>query len=357
MYRASRIADLCIHLTTSLREAMTVIDRNALGIALIVDGDRHLLATLTDGDVRRALLSGAQLDQPVEQMLGPGFRKLPSPITATVRIEPRTALNMMRAHGIRHLPLLDENQRVADLIVLDDLISEVDPSVTAVIMAGGYGRRLRPLTEKTPKPMLPVGNRPLLEHVVGQLREAGIRRILLTTHYRPDVIVEHFGNGERFGVQLEYVVEDRPLGTAGSLAFAQSDEPLLVMNGDILTNINFRAMLNFHREHGADLTVAVRIHEYQVPYGVVAMEEARVRALTEKPTYRFFINAGIYLLQPDLRRYIPGNAPYDMTDLIEQALLDGRKVVGFPVHEYWVDIGQLRDYERAQMDFVEGRIR
>jgi NDP-sugar pyrophosphorylase family protein len=206
--------------------------------------------------------------------------------------------------------------------------------------------------------MLPVGDRPLLEVTIARLRSAGISRVNVTTHFMPEKIIEHFGDGSAFGVELNYVSETTPLGTAGALALmAAPQEPLLVINGDILTNIDFRSMLAFHREHQADLTVAVRRYEFQVPYGVLECEGPFVQRLSEKPAYSFFVNAGIYLLEPTAHAFVRRDQRFDMTDLIEVLIANQRTVVGFPLVEYWLDIGQHADYEQAQLDVASGRFR
>ena len=223
-------------------------------------------------------------------------------------------------------------------------------------MAGGYGSRLRPLTEDLPKPMLPVGNKPLLELIVEQLKQAGIRQVNVATHYKSEVIAEHFKNGEAFGVDIRYVKEDQPLGTAGALSLIEEvDEPLLVMNGDILTRVDFRALLSFHREHKADLTVCVRQYEFRVPYGVIDTDGVLVKGISEKPMVRQFINAGIYLLNPQVRRLIPNGRPYDIPDLIERLLKENGTVVCFPIREYWLDIGKVDQYDQAKADIAAGR--
>jgi NDP-sugar pyrophosphorylase family protein len=196
-----------------------------------------------------------------------------------------------------------------------------------------------------------------MEVIIEQLRQSGIGRVNITTHYLPDKITEYFGNGENFGVELNYVSEDRPLGTAGSLGLIDwPQETLLVINGDILTKVNFRAMLNYHHEHGADITVGVRKYDLQVPYGVVECEDQRVSRLREKPSLSFFVNAGIYMLEPRVNQHIPNGEHYDMTDLIDRLIQKGRPVVSFPIVEYWLDIGEPSDYARAQEDVKNGGI-
>lgn len=344
---------------SSIREVVTCIDRSAKGIALITDKDGRLLATVTDGDVRRALLDGRSLDTPVHDLLSSKIT-LPhsQPITAPQDTEPETLLRLMRDFGIRHVPLLDEDGNVVELVTLEELLPDQMPLIQAVIMAGGQGTRLRPLTEDIPKPMLTVGERPLMELIVEHLRESGVRRVCITTHYKPETIMEHFGNGDKFGIEMSYVNEDKPLGTAGALGLMpEANEPILVINGDILTQVNFRAMFAYHQEHRAEMTVAVSQYGLQVPYGVVECEGSKICQLREKPSLSFFVNAGIYLLEPSVYQYIPKGQPFNMTELIHCLLAAGRPLVSFPIREYWLDIGQHDDYAQARNDVAEGKLK
>ena len=349
-----------------VRAVIQVLNETSHGIALVVDGVGRLVETVTDGDVRRAVLGGTPLDAPTAHLLeikarhfGPDAR---GPVTAPAGTD-RAALGaLMTERGVRQIPLVDADGRATGLVTAADLLGDVasgasDP-LRAVVMAGGFGTRLRPLTADIPKPMLPVGDRPLLERTLERLRDADIHRVNISTHYLPEKITEHFGDGEGMGLDLQYMSEDEPLGTAGALSLMDPpEEPTIVMNGDILTDINFRAMLDFHREHSADLTVAVRQYDIQVPYGVLECDGAEVRRLEEKPTSSFLVNAGIYLLDPSVHRRIPRGRRYDMTDLIDDLLADGCRVVSFPIVEYWLDIGQHADYDRAQSDLERGVLR
>jgi NDP-sugar pyrophosphorylase family protein len=252
---------------------------------------------------------------------------------------------------------VDEENHVVEFLLRKDLVPDVRLDLSAVIMAGGYGKRLLPLTERVPKPMLPVGDRPLLELTLEQLRRSGIRDVSLTTHYLPESIVNHFGDGEGFGVSLNYLKEDHPMGTAGGLKqMKRPDSTFLVINGDILTGVPFQEMLVYHRKHEAVLTVGVRKYDMQVPFGVVECEDVRVTKLQEKPSLSFFINAGTYLLEPSACDHIPEGQPFDMTDLMQKLIEAGRRVVGFPIMEYWLDVGRHEDYQKAQMDVLKGRI-
>ena len=337
----------------TVRAAMECIDRNRRGIALVVDEDERLLGTVTDGDVRRAMLADIALDATVEVLLE-RQRALdegrPMPLTAPTGTSPAELVALMQRYGVRQIPLVGGDGRVEELAELSDLVEVDGPPLRAVVMAGGFGRRLGELTHETPKPMLPVGDRPLLERIIEQLRDAGIDHVNLTTHYRADAIARHFGDGTEYGVRIEYVPEERPLGTAGALGLIESDAPILVMNGDILTRIDFGAMHRFHEEHRADMTVAVRPYEARVPYGLVELEEELVAGIAEKPLVRGFVNAGIYLVRPEVCRLVAPGEPLDMPQLIERLVEDGRRVVGFPLREYWLDIGRLADYEQALVD-------
>ena len=349
-----QFSELCITTKASIRDAMQCIDRSgAISLALLVDEEGRLMSVLTDGDIRRGILHRLDLGAPVVDLL-PIKALMPNAkaVTAPVGTDHATLLKTMQEKGVRQIPLIDANDKVVDIVLLRDLLPEVASGVQAVVMAGGFGTRLSPLTETMPKPMLPVGGRPLLERIVQQLQHAGIQRVNITTHYKPEKIVEHFGTGSAFGVDIQYVNEDRPLGTGGALRLLPLPEtPTLVVNGDVVTAIDYRQMLDYHREHSADMTVAVNLHTIQVAYGVVESEGAHITAVKEKPQLQLFVNAGIYLLEPCVYECIPKREHFNMTDVVEELLAAKRTVVSFPIREYWMDIGQHNDYEQAQKDF------
>ena len=352
------LTTLCVGPDSSIHQALAQMDVSRIGIVLVVGQDGQLLGTITDGDVRRAILANISFDEPVDQLLasktGPTFSH---PITAPVDADRATILRTLQEHNILHLPLVDLSQRVVAVATLDEFVPAHSLPVQAVIMAGGAGSRMLPLTEALPKPMLPVGDRPLLEVIIEQLRAAGIKRVNLATHYKAEIITQHFGDGRDFGLEIGYVEEVHPLGTAGALSQVDtSEDPILVINGDILTGVDHRAMLEFHREHQASLTVAVRRYEFRIPYGVVDIDGFMIKGLSEKPVVNHFINAGIYLLNPNICRYVPADRPYDMPELIEQLIADGQRVVSFPVREYWLDIGQVEDYQKALADLENGEV-
>ncbi len=338
---------------STVRDAMRCIDEGQSGIALVVGDGGRLIGTVTDGDVRRAMLADIPLDDCVtvllERQAALGEDR-PMPLTALAGTPAPELIVLMRRYEVRQIPIIDDEGRPSDVVLLHELIGGEGAPLRAVVMAGGAGTRLGELTATTPKPMLPVGDRPLLERIIEQLRAAGIRHVNLTTHYHAEVIADHFGDGSQHGVEIEYVSEERPLGTAGALGLVAGSEPILVMNGDILTRIDFRAMHQFHEEQRADMTVAVRPYEARVPYGIVELEGSRISAVTEKPVVRGFVNAGIYLITADVRGFVGRGEQLDMPQLIDRLLEAGRTVVGFPLREYWLDIGRPNDYAQALKD-------
>lgn len=340
-----RLREAIVSPLTPLSDALQSLDRNGMGVLLIADAGRRLVGLITDGDVRRHVLANGSLAIACDAIA------TRSPRVARPGMTAAELLDLMgRTHdeAVDHLPVVTADGIVVGLVLRRDIVAP-DEGVTAVIMAGGFGTRLRPLTNDVPKPLLPVGDRPLMERTIERLRRSGIRRVNVATHYLSDKITDHFGDGREFGVEMHYVTEDRPLGTAGALRLMESPKgPMLVVNGDILTGVNFQDMLAYHRQSGAVATVGVRKYDVEVPYGVVDCMGATVAALREKPVQQFMVNAGMYLLEPAAISYIPDGERFDMTDLIQRLLAEGRKVVAFPIVEYWLDIGKPADYERAQ---------
>lgn len=340
---------------STLRDVVRSIDRYEKGITLLVDEQRHLLRTITDGDVRRALLDRVSLTDTITAAIEqhPGFGAT-RPVTAPLGATRSELLRLMRERALSQIPLLEESGCVAGLVTLADLIPSETSAMEAVIMAGGRGSRLAPLTAETPKPMLQVGDRPLLEHTLDQLRQAGIEQVRITTHFLGDRIRDYFGDGSKHGLNIDYLDETKPLGTGGALRLVDAKAPMLVINGDVLTRVDFRAMLEFHTQHAAALTLAVRKFDMQVPYGVVNSEGPSVLEISEKPVHEFFVNAGIYLLEPMVLEHLPSDGHFHMTDLIANLLKKELPVVSFPIHEYWLDIGQPKTYEQANRDAAAG---
>lgn len=332
--------------TATIRSAIERLDSSRCQIVLVVE-DGKLIGTITDGDVRRALLRRIPLDENVLAVMNADPRTVP---TGTSRA---AIMVLMHEYKVRQMPTIDRDGRVVDLFLLDDFVVPSGQDAWVVIMAGGLGSRLRPLTEETPKPMLKVGGKPLIHTIVDALVAQGFRRIFLSVKYLAEQIEAYFGDGERFGARIEYLSENEPRGTAGALSLLPEKPrvPLLVMNADLLTAVHFGQLLDFHRDLGLAATMCVQEYSIQVPYGVVGCDSNRVIRLTEKPRHTFFINAGIYVLSPDSLDMIPPDGRYDMTTLLSHLIADGHGVAAFPLREYWLDIGHPEDLERARTEY------
>jgi dTDP-glucose pyrophosphorylase len=347
---ASTPQNLCVPPDTTIRATLEAITKNGRQVALVTDPDDRLLGIVTDGDVRKALLRGAALEAPVGEYMNE------SPITGGARLGRAEAGELMRARGIRHLPLVDDAGRLVDVIFLQDLLARDPLPAAAVIMAGGMGTRLRPLTDETPKPLLRVGGRPLVEILIERLARWGVQDVLVAVHHKADMIRAQLGDGVRFGVRLAYVDEPERLGTIGALSLLKPrpESAFFVINGDILTMCDFRAMWEFHRAERAHVTVGVSLHQVDIPYGEFTLQGARITRLEEKPRKEFPINAGIYLLEPSVIDLIPIGQYCDATDLIRACLDRGLPVSAHLIREYWLDVGRMDDLRRAERDIAEG---
>jgi dTDP-glucose pyrophosphorylase len=331
----------------TLREAISRIDQAGFQLAIVLHPDGRLAGVLSDGDVRRAILRGCDLATPTAQVMNP------HPTTAPAQSASEEILALMRRKVLRQVPLLDAAGRVVGIATLDELAGAVERSNWVVLMAGGLGSRLRPLTESCPKPMLPVGGKPILESILESFADQGFRNFFLSVNYLADSIRDHFGDGSPWGVRITYLSERKRLGTAGALSLLpdRPSDPLIVMNGDLLTRVRFDGLLHFHHEHGAAATMAVREYDFQVPYGVVRLDGSHVTAIDEKPVQRFFVNAGIYALSPAALEHVPADDFFDMPSLFQRVLATGGKVAAYPVREYWMDVGRLDEFERAQQEW------
>lgn len=333
----------------TILEALDVIDRAALRVAFVVDAERVLLGTLTDGDVRRALLRAVKLDARVSSIMND------QPIIAEPFETPATIRALMVSRGIQHVPLVDDRRRLIDVVVLEDLLEQPHTDHKVVLMVGGLGLRLRPLTETTPKPMLEVGGKPVLQITIERLTAQGFNNFTLCVNYLASRIEDHFGDGRDFGASIDYVRETDPLGTAGALRLLSTppSRPFIVMNGDVLTTLNFRELLSFQTEHNAVATMAVRPYEMQVPFGVVTNDGPRVVSFAEKPIQSFFVNAGIYALDPSVLAALPESGPCDMPTLFQRVSDSGGTTVVFPLREYWLDVGRHDDIALANRDYLD----
>jgi len=325
------------------REALMVIDRGAAQIALVVDDQQLMLGTLTDGDIRRGLLDGETLEAPAERLMNRQFRYV---LSGEDHAE---VLEMMRREVLHQIPVLDAHGRVVELLLLQELLTPAQLPNAVVIMAGGKGTRLRPHTEHCPKPMLLVDGKPMLEILLEQCIASGFRQFYLSVNYLKEQIIDHFQNGKRWGVSIDYLVEDEPLGTAGSLQLLPGSErePFLVMNGDVLTRLNTSKLLRFHVENEAAATLCVREHITTVPFGVVQTQGVELAGFEEKPSYRQLVNAGVYLIDPKLLPLLPPHQATDMPTLLQIAQQEGHRVAVCPIHEYWIDVGRPETLEEA----------
>ena len=332
---------------TPIREAIRVIDQGQIGLAVVCDASRRLLGIVTDVDLRKGILRGVDLKEPVETIM------CVDPTLATSETSRDELVALMHRSGLRQIPIVDVEGRLLGVEILKDLVKGHTRDTEVVIMAGGRGSRLRPLTDALPKPMLPVGGRPLLETLIGRLRQAGLVRLRIALSYKGDMIREHFGGGERWGVKIEYIDEAEQRGTAGALGLLDPapTQPFLVINADLLTNLNFEHLLDYHPSHAYSITMCVKEFLLQVPFGVVELDGERAVGIEEKPQASFHVNAGIYVLNPGVLEVIEAGAFLDMPDLIKRAIAAGHRVGCFPVRELWVDIGSEDDYRRAAGEF------
>ncbi|MEI7967449.1 MAG: nucleotidyltransferase family protein [Betaproteobacteria bacterium] len=341
--------DVLVWPDASLRDALAVIDRTGSHIALVVDSERHLLGTLSDGDIRRALLRGVALDSRVVKAMHC------NPTCASVSEDRAAILANMRRHGLHQMPVLDEQRHVVGLELVGDFFDSPRRSNWVVIMAGGLGTRLGDLTRDVPKPMLRVGPRPVLETLVRLIAEQGFERIYLAVNYRAELIEAHFGDGSGLGIDIRYLREQERLGTAGPLSLLPDlpTHPLLVTNADLVTKEDYGRMVDHHVSSQAQATMGVRPFEMQVPFGVVREREGFIESVEEKPVHRFMVSAGIYVLSPECLAHVPHGHPYDMPALFEALIASGHRVRSHQVSSYWLDIGSLPDLDRANADFSE----
>ncbi|NTV49357.1 MAG: CBS domain-containing protein [Geobacteraceae bacterium] len=345
----NRWKDVLISPTTSIIDTIKIIDATALQIALVVDDNNRLLGTLTDGDVRRAILNETSLTDQVQTVMNREFTSVS--ITETRD----NILALMKGKQFHQIPVLDENRCIVGLELLDEILSIKKRDNLVVLMAGGLGTRLGHLTKECPKPLLKVGNKVVLETIINNCKEYGLYRFALSINYKAEMIQDYCGDGKRWGVEISYVHENKRLGTAGALGLLQTttDLPVLVMNADVLTKVNFQHLLDFHEDHQSVATMCVREYDFQVPYGVVKIDKQRLLGIEEKPVHRFFVSAGIYLLNPEILSIVPKDEYFDMPSLFEKVLEQNMATTVFPIREYWLDIGKIDDFERANGEYDE----
>lgn len=335
---------------TTLQETIQVIDAGALQIALVVDDQEKLIGVVTDGDIRRALIKGLPLTQAVCEVMNA------RPKVAFQHDSRQKIVGLMLSHRLFHLPILGKDGKVLGLETLQDLYQQTEYANPVFLMAGGFGRRLRPFTDSCPKPLLEVGGKPILETIIENFVSSGFKQFYIAVHYLSEKIKNHFGDGQRWGAHIHYIDEHEPLGTAGALGLLPDDLPdlpVIVMNGDILAQIDFPKLLEYHNAQQSVATLCVRQYEYQIPYGVVSLEEQRITGIVEKPVHSCFSNAGVYVLNHGLVQTLSGQQRIDMPELLNQQINAGQQVAMFPVNEYWLDIGREADFLRAQNEFTK----
>jgi dTDP-glucose pyrophosphorylase len=335
--------------STPIMEAIRIIDVSALQIALVVDENRRLLGVVTDGDVRRAILNGVPLDNPVHLIMYRDFT------TVNNLVSREEIIALMKKSDLKQMPIVDENGVVVDLKVIIDLIDEPKKDNWVVIMAGGVGARLKPLTDDRPKPLLEVGGKPILETILENFVSFGFKTFFVSVNYKSEMIEDFCGDGCKWGVEIQYLREKKKMGTVGALSLlpAKPQKPLIIINADVLTNVNFQQLLDFHKAHKAAATMCVQDYHFEVPYGVIKINQHCIMGLDEKPVQRFFVNAGIYVLEPTVLDIIPTQESFDMTELFTRLIDQGFETVAFPIREYWMDIGRVEDYKKANGDYSD----
>lgn len=332
---------------STLLDALRVIDEGGLQFALVVD-EGKLAGMVTDGDVRRALVRGLDTSVGISEAMNRNA------VTGTMAEGPAGWRLKLRRHQIRHLPIVDEGG-LLQRVVTDQSGYEVRDN-WVVIMAGGLGTRLRPITENIPKPMIEVGGRPILETIVDTLAHYGFRKLFLSVNYRAEMIEAHFRDGADFGLEIRYLHEATRLGTAGALAMLPKgvDAPILVMNGDILTGLDLGAFIDAHVEQSASVTVGAREYITQVPYGVMDLDGDRLLGIREKPSIRSVVSAGVYVLSPEVLPMVPEGLFFDMPTLVSRSIEGGQRVRAHVIQEYWIDVGRMDDLERARSELGKG---
>lgn len=339
-----RQAILPVHST--IEQVIRNLDLVAIKIVLVVNEREELVGTVSDGDIRRGLLKGLDLNSQIASIIHRNALVVPPEMGREM------VKQLMVANKIQQIPVVDEQQRVIGLHLWDEITTPPSRSNLMVIMAGGVGTRLRPHTDTCPKPLIPVAGKPMLEHIIERAKLEGFSHFVLAIHYLGHMIEGHFGNGERLGVQIDYLREDAPLGTAGALSLFNPlpDVPFVVTNGDVITDIRYGELLDFHTRQAASATMAVRVYELQHPFGVVQMQGVEIVGFEEKPIARSYINAGVYVLDPTALGVLSANAYCDMPMLFERLRVDEKRTVAYPMHEPWLDVGRPDDLAAAQLN-------
>jgi dTDP-glucose pyrophosphorylase len=333
-------------LNSTINEAIKNLDHSAIKIILIVDEFGRLKGTLSDGDIRRGLLKGLNLDSPIINLINT------HPLVVPPIVSRDLVVHLMTANKIQQIPVIDEVGNVVGLHLWDEISAPIARENLMIIMAGGMGTRLRPYTDNCPKPLLPIAGKPMLEHIIDRAKLDGFSNFLLAIHYLGHMIEEYFGDGSRLGVSINYLREEMPLGTAGALGLINHHPkmPFIVTNGDVITDIRYGELLDFHERHSAFGTMAVRVHEWQHPFGVVQMDGIEIIGFEEKPVALSHINAGVYALDPFVLTLLEPRVQCDMPTLFERLQADSKRTVAYPMHEPWLDVGRPADLQAANIE-------
>ena len=333
---------------SSIECAISCLDTAGMQILIVVSKKRELIGTITDGDIRRGLLRGLELKNSIEPLVNKDAFVVP------MSMDKEVILKIMSANSIRQIPIVNENRQVVGLHTWDTLTVKAGLSNPMVIMAGGIGSRLKPYTETCPKPLLPIYGKPIMEHILIRAISEGFSKFYVSVNYLAHMIEDYFGDGRKWGIEIEYIHENKPLGTAGALSYLETkiDTPFVVTNGDVLTHMRYSEFLEFHKNHYAEATMAVRTHEWQNPFGVVTVQGLDVVGLEEKPIDKSHINAGVYVLAPGIFRYLKLGKPCDMPDLFDNIRKSGNRTLAYPMHEPWLDVGRPDDFKLAE-NYVE----
>lgn len=327
----------------TIQQAIRNLNESSMKIVVVVNARGELEGTISDGDIRRGLLKGLDFNSPIDSIIHRNALVVPPALGR------ETVMQLMRVNKIQQIPVVDERQQVVGLHLWDEIASPPVRSNLMVIMAGGKGIRLRPFTENCPKPLVLVAGKPMLEHIIERGKLEGFRHFVLAIHYLGHMIEDYFGNGDRLGVRIDYLREQSPLGTAGALGLLKPrpDAPFVVTNGDVLTDIRYGELLDFHMRHNASATMAVRLHEWQHPFGVVQTKGVEIVGFEEKPIARTHINAGVYVLEPDALSVLEEGGACDMPTLFERLQAKMKRTVAYPMHEPWLDVGRPDDLSLA----------
>ena len=339
-----------IQAESTVEDAIKLLNVNSLRIALVVDSRDKLLGTLSDGDIRRGILKGLSLGNSINTIVNR------DPIVVFSRNSTQEAIRLMMKHKIQQIPILNRDRQVVGIHLWDEINRINDLPNIMVIMAGGKGERLLPQTERCPKPMLLVGGKPILERIILRAKKSGISKFIIAIHYLGDVIEDYFGDGADFGVEIKYLRENSPLGTAGALSLIEETPryPILITNGDVLTDINYADVVDFHVTNNASATMAVRSYEIQNPFGVVETDGLEITSYIEKPVTYSLINAGIYVLEPIVLKEVPKDSTFNMPDLLDILMKNDRKVIAYPAHERWLDVGIPEELSKAEKEELQG---